>query len=233
MRLNHVKAVFQKTLKDMTRNKRQLLLFLIFPIMGFIFSATMEEGREIFPLTFLPMNALFCSVNIMAAVISEEKEKGTLRCLMFANVKPIEYFLGNGLFVLLVTMFSSSLFIPLINISGTDYIYFYGFLALSSICSMVLGATVGVIARNQMAANGLCAPITILIGMLPTFGVANESLSNISQIFYSTKFANTIAEIMNKTAITIDYKIILTYVINFIICITIFSLVYRKKKLDD
>lgn len=233
MRLNHVKAVFQKTLKDMTRNKRQLLLFLIFPIMGFIFSATMEEGREIFPLTFLPMNALFCSVNIMAAVISEEKEKGTLRCLMFANVKPIEYFLGNGLFVLLVTMFSSSLFIPLINISGTDYIYFYGFLALSSVCSMVLGATVGVIARNQMAANGLCAPITILVGMLPTFGVTNESLKSISELFYSTRFANTIAEIMNKVAITIDYKIILTYVINFIICITIFSLVYRKKKLDD
>ena len=233
MKLNHITAVFKKTLKDMLRNRRQLLLFLIFPLMAYLFNATVEEGREIFPLTFLPMNVMFCSINIMAAVISEEKEKGTLRCLMFANVKPIEYFLGNGIFVLLVTAISSSLFIPLIDISGINYLYFYGFLILSSICSMVLGATIGISVKNQMAANGLCAPVTILVGMLPTFGAMNESLKGISKLFYSTRFADTIGEIISKTAVTIDYKIILTYVVNFIICITIFSIVYKKKKLDD
>ena len=233
MKLNHITAVFKKTLKDMLRNRRQLLLFLIFPAMAYLFNATVEQGREIFPLTFLPMNVMFCSINIMAAVISEEKEKGTLRCLMFANVKPIEYFIGNGLFVLLVTAISSSLFIPLIDISGISYLYFYGFLILSSICSMVLGATIGISVKNQMAANGLCAPVTILVGMLPTFGTMNESLKGISKLFYSTRFADTVSEIISKTAVTIDYKIILTYVVNFIICITIFSIVYKKKKLDD
>lgn len=233
MKLNHIMAVFKKTLKDMLRNRRQLLLFLIFPIMAYLFNATIEEGKEIFPLTFLPMNVMFCAINIMAAVISEEKEKGTLRCLMFANVKPIEYFIGNGIFVLLVTAISSSLFIPLIDISGINYLYFYGFLILSSICSMVLGATIGISVKTQMAANGLCAPVTILVGMLPTFGAMNESLKGISKLLYSTRFADTISEIINKFAVTIDYKIILTYVINFIICITIFSIVYKKKKLDD
>lgn len=233
MKLNHITAVFKKTLKDMLRNRRQLLLFLIFPLMAYLFNATIEEGKEIFPLTFLPMNVMFCSINIMAAVISEEKEKGTLRCLMFANVKPIEYFIGNGIFVLLVTAISSSLFIPLIDISGINYLYFYGFLILSSICSMVLGATIGISVKNQMAANGLCAPVTILVGMLPTFGAMNESLKSVSKLFYSTRFADTVSEIINKFAVTIDYKIILTYVVNFIICITIFSIVYKKKKLDD
>ena len=71
MKLNHITAVFKKTLKDMLRNRRQLLLFLIFPLMAYLFNATVEEGREIFPLTFLPMNVMFCSINIMAAVISE------------------------------------------------------------------------------------------------------------------------------------------------------------------
>ena len=233
MRLNHIRAIFKKTFKDITRNKRQLLLFLIFPIMAYLFSSLMEEGKELFPLTFIPMNVLFCSINMMAAIISEEKEKGTLRSLMFANIKPSEYFIGTGLFVLLVTIISTSLFIPLIDITGINYLYFYGTLILSSICSMVLGATIGIVAKNQMSANGLCAPVTIIIGMLPTFGVMNETLNSITKIFYSARFANTIAEIIGKVSVTIDYKIILTYIINFIICISIFCLVYRKKKLDD
>lgn len=233
MKLNHIMAVFKKTLKDMLRNKRQLLLFLIFPIMAHLFGLIIEEGKELFPLTFLPMNVMFCSINIMAAVISEEKEKGTLRCLMFANVKPLEYFLGNAIFVLLVTAISSCLFIPLINISGIEYLYFFGFMILSSICSMVLGATIGISVKNQMAANGLCAPVTIIIGMLPTFGAMNESLKGISKLLYSTRFADTVSEIITKKPISLDYGIFLTYIINFIICLVIFSIVYKKKKLDD
>lgn len=233
MKLYHVTAIFKKTLRDMIRNKRQLLFFLMFPAMTYLFYATMKDGREMFPIAFLPINVLFCSMNIMASIIAEEKEKGTLRSLIFANIKPLEYFIGNGLFVLLASLISCSLFIPLINISGINYLYFYVSIILSSLCSMVLGATIGISVKNQMAANGMCAPITIVIGMLPTFGAMNESMQNITKLLYSTRFADTIAEIITQTAVTIDYKIILTYIINFIICITIFSIVYRKKKLDD
>ena len=233
MKLYHVTAIFKKTLRDMIRNKRQLLFFLMFPAMTYLFYATMKDGREMFLIVFLPINVLFCSMSIMASIIAEEKEKGTLKSLIFANIKPLEYFIGNGLFVLLASLISCSLFIPLINISGINYLYFYVSIILSSLCSMVLGATIGISAKNQMAANGMCAPITIVIGMLPTFGAMNESMQNITKLLYSTRFADTIAEIINQTAVTIDYKIILTYIINFIICITVFSIVYRKKKLDD
>lgn len=233
MKLYHVTAIFKKTLRDMIRNKRQLLFFLMFPAMTYLFYATMKDGREMFPIVFLPINVLFCSMNIMASIIAEEKEKGTLKSLIFANIKPLEYFIGNGLFVLLASLISCSLFIPLINISGINYLYFYVSIILSSLCSMVLGAAIGISAKNQMAANGMCAPITIVLGMLPTFGALNESMQNITKLLYSTRFADTIAEIINQTAVTIDYKIILTYIINFIICITVFSIVYRKKKLDD
>lgn len=233
MKLYHVTAIFKKTLRDMIRNKKQLLFFLMFPAMTYLFYATMKDGREMFPTVFLLINVLFCSMNIMASVIAEEKEKGTLRSLIFANIKPLEYFVGNGLFVLLASLISCSLFIPLINISGINYLYFYVSIILSSLCSMVLGATIGISVKNQMAANGMCAPITIVIGMLPTFGAMNESMQSITKLLYSTRFADTIAEIINQTSVTIDYKIILTYIINFIICITVFSIVYRKKKLDD
>ena len=233
MKLNHITAIFKKTLKDMIRNKRQLLFFCMFPVMTYLFYALIEDGREMFPIVFLPVNVLFCSMNIMASIIAEEKEKGTLRSLIFANIKPLEYFLGNGMFVLLATLVSCSLFLPLIKISGINYLYFYISVTLSSLCSMVLGAAIGIFVKNQMAANGMCAPITIVIGMLPTFGAINESLRSISECLYSTRFANTVAEIVHNGEVTINYQIPLTYIINFIICLVIFSFIYKKKKLDD
>ena len=233
MKIHHITAIFKKTLKDMIRNKRQLLFFLMFPAMTYLFYYTMPEENNVFPIVFLPINILFCSMNIMSSVIAEEKEKGTLRSLIFANIKPMEYFLGNGLFVLLATIVSSSLFLPIMDISGFNYAYFYLFVSLSSICSMILGATVGIIVKNQMSANGICAPITIILGMLPTFGAMNESFYNISKLLYTTRFADTVAEITNKTSVTINFEIILTYIINFILCLILFALVYKKKKLDE
>ena len=234
MKLHHITAIFKKTAKDMFKNKRQLFFFLLFPIFTYLFYYMIPDQHEMFSVMYLPINVLFCSLNIMAAVIAEEKEKGTLRSLIFANIKPIEYFIGTGLFVMLATLASCALFLPLIeNMEGVEYLIYFGLIALSSICSMILGATVGVCVKNQMAANGLCAPITIVIGMLPTFGAMNETFRNVSELLYTTKFANTVAEIVYNQAISMDWKIILTYVANFAICFVIFHLVYRKKKLDD
>lgn len=233
MKLYHITAIFKKTLKDMVRNKKQLLFFLMFPVMTYLFFYSIPEDNSIFPIVFLPINILFCSMNIMASVISEEKETGTLRSLIFANIKPFEYFLGNGLFVLLATIISSSLFLPLIKISGINYFYFYLFVSLSSICSMILGATVGIVVKNQMSANGICAPVTVVLGMLPTFGAMNDTFRNLSKVLYTTRFADTVAEITSNVNITVNFEIVLTYMINFIICLVIFAIVYKKKKLDE
>ena len=84
-----------------------------------------------------------------------------------------------------------------------------------------------------MNANALCSPVTLIIGMLPTFGAMNKAVRKFSNIFYTTKFANTIAEIVSNKNVVINYKIILTYFLNFLVCLIIFHFVYKKKKLDD
>ena len=104
MNIKHILAIFKKTYKDMSRNKRQLMFFLLFPIMANIYYITLKDGREFYAIAFLPVNILFCSMNIMAAIIAEEKETGTLRSLMFANIKPVEYFIGNSMFIIIATI---------------------------------------------------------------------------------------------------------------------------------
>ena len=84
-----------------------------------------------------------------------------------------------------------------------------------------------------MNANALCSPVTLIIGMLPTFGAMNKTIRKISDLFYTTKFANIISQIINNEKVIIDYKTIITYLINFLICLFIFNIVYKRKKLDD
>ena len=84
-----------------------------------------------------------------------------------------------------------------------------------------------------MSANGICTPITIILGMFPAFGTMKESIQRISKLFYTTRFADTVAQIIYNETVKLDYKIVLTYIFNFMICIAIFSFVYKTRKLDD
>lgn len=235
MKLYRLFAISKKTIKNYVRDKRSLLFFLMFPAMTYLFYYLIPAGDDtkMFPIVFLPVNILFCSLQTMGAIIAEEKEKGTLRSLMYSNVKPIEYFLGNALIVWLLTCLSCSLFLPLINLSGIYYFYFYLFVTLSSICSMVLGGVVGILSKNQMSCNAMCAPITIILGMLPTFGAMSASLGKVTKYLYTSKFADTIAEVVSGSDVIINFKIFLVYFVNFIVCLVIFYFVYKNNRLED
>ena len=47
-------------------------------------------------------------ITAVTAIISEEKEKNTLRVLMMANVKPWQYLIGVGFYVWVIRMLGAS-----------------------------------------------------------------------------------------------------------------------------
>ena len=99
--------VFKKQLIDTLKNKTVLIQFILFPAMTLIMENTVKmEGMPelFFTKLFSVMYMGMAPVTSMAAVISEEKEKNTLRVLMMANVKPVEYLLGVGVYVWLICM---------------------------------------------------------------------------------------------------------------------------------
>ena len=108
--MKNITAVFLKQIKETFRNKTILIQFLMFPVMVIIMENAIKLENmpehffvKLFAVMFVGMAPLTC----MSAIISEEKEKNTLRALMMSNVKPFEYLLGVGLCIYYVHYRSS------------------------------------------------------------------------------------------------------------------------------
>ena len=105
--MKNIIAVFQKQIKDTLKNKTVLIQFLMFPIMSVImeYSINIEELPEhFFANMFAAMYVGMAPLVGMSSVISEEKEKNTLRVLLMSNVKPIEYLTGVGSYIWIICM---------------------------------------------------------------------------------------------------------------------------------
>ena len=228
MKLNRIMAVFKKTCLDVSKNKKEMFLYFLFPIMTYIFWYVMPDQKIMFAVLYVPMHILMVSTSMMAGIMAEEKDKGTLRSLILANVKPMEYFIGVGSFIILSTLISSLLFIPILDITGMMYFRFILIVLLGTLCSITVGATVGVIAENQMNANAIVSPIAIVLGMLPMFGQISKGFSKVTSVLYTHVISSVISSL--EDPIKIKYFVILA--INFIICIVIFNYFYKKRRLD-
>ena len=100
--MHNAGIIFKKQLKDTFKNKTVLIQFLMFPVMTLIMEncVNIPDMPELFfTKLFAVMYMGMAPLTSVASIISEEKEKNTLRVLMMANVKPWEYLSGVGIYV--------------------------------------------------------------------------------------------------------------------------------------
>ena len=100
---------------------------------------------------FVGMAPLTC----MSSVISEEKEKNTLRALMMSNVKPVQYLFGVGTYTWLMCMVGAAVFAICGGYYGSDFAAFMLVMAAGILLSILTGAVIGIWCKNQMAATSI------------------------------------------------------------------------------
>lgn len=99
--------IIKKQIKDTLKNKTILIQFILFPIMTLVMENAINlEGMPelFFTKLFSIMYIGMAPLTSVSAIISEEKEKNTLRVLMMANIKPLQYLLGVGIYVWTICM---------------------------------------------------------------------------------------------------------------------------------
>ena len=92
--MNNIAAIFKKQLKDTLKNKTVLIQFVMFPVLTLIMNNAIkmqEMPENFFVNLFATMYIGMAPLTSIASIISEEKEKNTLRVLIMSNVKPYEY----------------------------------------------------------------------------------------------------------------------------------------------
>lgn len=230
--MKEITAVFFKQTSETIKNKTILIQFLMFPIMTLIMEKTinLEDMPEhffakLFAVMFVGMAPLTC----MSSIISEEKEKNTLRALIMSNVKPYQYIIGISSYVWLMCMIGVLIFALCSGFRGTELAAFISILAVGIMVSEIIGALIGILCSNQMSATSITVPVMMVFSFLPMLSLFNVTIKSISKYTYSQQISLLINNIADKEYYTDGIIIILS---NLIIAAILFFMAFRKRGLN-
>jgi len=231
--MKNIIVIFTKQLKDTLKNKAVLIQFILFPVMAVIMENSipmdaMPMPEHFFVTMFSSMFVGMAPLVSIASIIAEEKEQNTLRALMMSNVTPIQYLLGIGFYVLFICMLSSTAFGLCGGYHGMEFVQFLLFMALGICISILIGAIIGSISKNQMAATSLTVPVMMVFSFLPMLAMFNDTIAKVAKFAYSQQIYLLISNIGNTTP---EAKNILILSVNAVISLVLFFVAYIKKGL--
>ena len=231
MSMNKMSAVFYKQVKDTFKNKSVFIQFVMFPLMAIIMQCSVKINgmpENYFVTLFASMYIAMAPITSMAAIISEEKEKNTLRMLLMSNVKPMEYLLGIGSYVFLICMAGSFVFAKAGNYSGMDLVQFMAVMAVGIAISVLIGAAIGTWSKNQMTGTSITVPVMMIFSFLPMLGAFNDAIKKVGVFAYSEQIYILMNEI-GRMHVKAGSVIVITT--NFAVMLVLFMIAYRKSGL--
>ncbi len=223
-------VIFKKQLKDTLKNKTVLIQFIMFPLMTLVMenAITLPDMPELFfTKLFSVMYIGMAPVTAAAAIISEEKEKNTLRVLMMANIKPWEYLLGIGAYVWTLCMAGAGIMAT--GLASTDIPFYLGVMAAGFVVSIAIGACIGIFSSNQMTATSLFVPVMMVFSFSPMLAMFNDKIEKVARIFYTQQ----LRVLMNRMSFEgIKPESILILAVNAVLALALFFVAFRKKGLE-
>ncbi|NTV78263.1 MAG: hypothetical protein HGA25_03740 [Clostridiales bacterium] len=147
-----------------------------------------------------------------------------------ANVKPLEYLLGIGSYVFLMSALGCLLFGLVGGFSGVELMKFIGLLLLGVLSSMLLGSAIGMLVKNQMSASSVVIPVAMVSAFLPMISMFNATCEKFARYLY-TQQINYLVNDMSVKNMTGDRFFIIF--MNMILFFAIFFICYKKKNLAD
>ncbi len=225
MRIQNITALFHKQVKDVFKNLPVLVLFIVYPVIAVIMTQAMKDQADMgsfFISIFATMHCVFTPIVATASIITEEKEKNTLRVLIMSNVTLREYLLSIGGFIFLATILSSSVFLLLINKSLEKSLLFILAIAIGCLISIILGVCIGLFSKNAAAANGFAVPFGMVFAFMPMLANFNPGIEAISKF----TFGQQVSYLLGGETISTFGIIVLCA--NFIALIAISALRFKK-----
>lgn len=230
--MKNIYAVFLKQVSDTLKNKTILIQFMMFPALVVVMENAVkidDMPEHFFAKLFAVMYVGMAPLTCMSAIISEEKEKNTLRVLMMSNVRPAEYLIGVGTYVFVMCALGTVVFAAVGGYTGRVLALFAAVMSAGIILSELTGAFIGVFSRNQMTATSITVPVMMIFSFLPMLSMFNETVKNVARVTYSQQ----ISELINGIGVSdISAESIIVITVNFVIAAVLFIVAYRRKGLE-
>ncbi len=228
--MRNIMIIIKKQLKDTLKNKTIFIQFILFPIMTLIMeNAVNIEGMPpmFFTKLFSVMYIGMAPITSMAAIISEEKEKNTLRVLMMANVKPWQYLIGVGIYVWAICMAGAG-----VMAAGLDENHIAVYLCVMGIgfvISIIAGACIGIYAKNQMAATSVVMPVMMVFSFAPMLSMFNDKIQKIAKICYTQQLKGILD---NMSLENVSGESVIIILVNAALFTVLFCTTYKRKGLE-
>lgn len=233
-RMRIILGIFEKQAKDLLKNLQVLILFFVYPIVALIMTSAMSGSIDFnygtfFIATFATMHSIFSPIVATVSIISEEKEKNTLRALIMSNVKPTDYLISVGGFVFICTMLTGLIFLLADAFSLETILRFLLSMSIGTICSIILGLSIGAYSKNMATANAISVPIGMIFAFLPMLASFNEKIANFSKFTYGYQ----ISKLISSDSLIIAFTDWMAILVNLIVFIFMFIIVFKRNKLED
>jgi len=230
--MKNMAVIFRKQIKDTLKNKTVLIQFLMFPVLVIIMENAVridDMPEHFFAKLFAVMFVGMAPLTSMSAVISEEKEKNTLRVLLMSNVKPAEYLAGTGAYVFVMCSLGTAVFAAVGGYTGAGLVRFIAVMSAGIILSELTGAVIGLFSRNQMTATSVSVPVMMIFAFLPMLSMFNDTIKTVAQVTYSQQISELINGI-DASAIPAESLVVIA--VNFVLAALLFIAAYRRKGLE-
>ena len=228
--MHNTGVIIKKQIKDTLKNKTVLIQFVMFPVLTLIFENAInipDMPELFFTKLFSVMYMGMAPLVAVASIIAEEKEKNTLRVLTMANVKAWEYLAGIGIYVWTICMAGAGVMAT--TLSSGDIPFYLGVMAAGFVISIAIGACIGIIASNQMAATSLSLPVMLIFSFMPMLAMFNDKIEKIAGIFYTQQIRELLG---NMTFDGIKTETMLVVAVNALLALSLFFAAFKRKGLE-
>ena len=228
--MRNIIVIIKKQIKDTIKNKVVLIQFILFPIMTLIMENAIKlDGMPdaFFTKLFSVMYIGMAPLTAVAAIISEEKEKNTLRVLMMANVSPWQYLAGVGIYVWIICMGGAAVMAT--GLGKENILFYLLVMGIGFFISIMLGGCIGIFAKNQMVSTSLVIPAMAILSFGPMLAQFNGTIEKVAKFLYTQQ----ISVLHNKMSFGQGYgESIIIIMINAAVFIALFFMAFRRRGLE-
>ena len=133
---------------------------------------------------------------------------------------------GIGGFLLLAGTFVSVVFGLIGNFTGVEFAKFLIVMITCTAASVMLGATIGLLSKNQQAATAFSMPVAIILGFTPMIANFNETIKKVADVLYTQQLNVIVNDFYANFA-----KAMLVIGVNLVVLLLFFVIAYKKKRM--
>jgi hypothetical protein len=243
-----VKSILRKQLDDLMKNPMVTSIFILFPLMAWVlirFQGTGAPGEALMMMSAIAMMSVASMpITTITTYIAEDVENHSLRFMIMAGVKPAQYLTGLAIFSLALSALAMIAFGFIGELEAYQFTMFMGITLLGCIASVVVGAILGLLAKNIQQASIYTSIFGIGLGFIPVISLMNPELLSRTFFIYTQQVyvilmymalgqgTEAIEWIYELTSYNFNFTTsILLISGNIVVFLAIFVLLYKKKGL--